>query len=57
MSDVTYLGDGLYAKIVNLQVTLMANDPECPTDVVYIEWPEVYENLVKFVEGAMGNYG
>lgn len=57
MSDIVYLGDGLYAKIENMQVVLMANDPNRPSDLIYLEWPEVYENLVKFVEARMADYG
>jgi len=45
-----YLGDGLYAKFENMQVVLMANDLNHPTDTVYLEWPDVYNALVKFVE-------
>ena len=45
-----YLGDGLYVKFENMQVVLMANDPEHPTDTVYLEWPDVYHALLKFVE-------
>ena len=45
-----YLGDGLYAKFENMQVVLMANSHSNPTDTVYLEWPDVYNALVKFVE-------
>ncbi len=44
-----YLGDGLYAKFENLQIILMTNDPQHPTDTMCIEYPDVYEALRKFV--------
>ena len=53
MSDITYLGDGLYAKFENFQFVLMANSPKEPTDTVYLEYPEIYEAFVKFAERAI----
>lgn len=49
MRKTAYLGDGLYAKFENMQIILMANDPNDPSDTVYIEWPNVYNSLVEFV--------
>ena len=44
-----YLGDGLYVSFDGYQLALKANHHEYPTDIVYLE-PQVWENLVKFVE-------
>lgn len=44
-----YLGDGLYVSFDGHQLALKANHHEYPTDTVYLE-PQVWENLVKFVE-------
>lgn len=49
MKTKSYLGDGLYAEFDGYQIALKANSHEYPTDTVYLE-PQVYENLVKFVE-------
>jgi hypothetical protein len=48
-----YLGDGLYAKFENCQIILMANDPNDPTDEVFIEWPYVWDSLVAFVKRSL----
>ena len=48
--DATYLGDGLYAMFENGQIVLMANDRHHPTDTVYLDYPDVYNALVAFVE-------
>jgi hypothetical protein len=50
MSDPHYLGDGLYAKIEDGSLVLMANSCVDPTDTVYLE-PSVWENLKKFADG------
>jgi hypothetical protein len=51
MTDNTvYLGDGLYAKFENMQIALMSNDPQNPSDTVYIEWPEIWDALTSFVK-------
>ncbi len=44
-----YVGDGVYAGFDGYQIILRANSHEYPTDIVYLE-PQVWENLVKFVE-------
>lgn len=51
--NVTYLGDGLYAKFENCQIVLTANDPKFPTDKVYIEWPDIWYALVAFVKRSL----
>ena len=48
-----YLGDGLYVVFENMQIKLMANSPTEPTDVVYLEWPMVYEALQRFVAKSL----
>ena len=55
--NIVYLGDGLYAKFENLQIVLMANDPQRPTDKVYVEWPGVWNSLVSFVQAAQDTTG
>ena len=52
-----YLGDGLYAVFENMQIKLMANDATEPTDVVYLEWPMVYEALQAFVGRSLKEIG
>jgi hypothetical protein len=49
MKTESYLGDGCYVSFDGYQLALKANHHEYPTDVVYLE-PQVWENLVKFVE-------
>ena len=49
MKTESYLGDGCYVSFDGYQIALKANSSEYPTDIVYIE-PQVWENLVKFVE-------
>lgn len=53
MTQPTYLGDGLYAAFENFQFVLMANSPKEPTDTVYLEYPEIYKEFVKFAERAI----
>jgi hypothetical protein len=49
-SNKAYLGDALYVVAVHGTVLkLCANDPEEPSDVVYLE-PETYEALVRFAD-------
>lgn len=55
--DIVYLGDGLYAYFENMQIILMANDRKNPTDVVYIEWPDVWNALKTFVENELSEFG
>ena len=45
----SYIGDGVYAIFDGYGIWLHANDPEHPTDRIYLE-PEVYRELTKFVE-------
>lgn len=49
MKTESYLGDGCYVSFDGYQLALKANSSEYPTDVVYLA-PQVWENLVKFVE-------
>jgi hypothetical protein len=42
-----YLGDGLYALHHNYRIELRANDPNAPTDRVFLE-PEVLKQLIRF---------
>jgi hypothetical protein len=49
MKTESYLGDGCYVSFDGYQLALKANHHEYPTDIVYLE-PQVWENLVKFVE-------
>ena len=46
-SYATYLGDGLYAKFDGYQIMLLANDPENPSDVVYLD-RYVYQELIEY---------
>lgn len=45
----TYLGDGLYASFDGYQIALKANDPNNPTDTVYLD-EKVTEAFVKFLD-------
>lgn len=47
-----YLGDGLYVKIEEGQVVLMANSHEYPTDTVYLE-DSVLKNFNQYVKGVL----
>lgn len=47
----TYLGDGVYAEIQHGQVVLTVEDGISTNSRIYLE-PEVYTNLVRFVEDA-----
>lgn len=49
-----YLGDGLYAEFDGNQIALMANDPDDPTDTVYLD-EHTLTAFLKFVESIKGN--
>lgn len=53
--NIVYLGDGLYAEFVDAQIILRANDPYMPSDIVYIEWPDVWTALSDFVKRSLDN--
>lgn len=44
-----YLGDGLYAEFNGYQITLKANDPISPSDVVYMD-EDVIASFIRFVD-------
>lgn len=44
-----YIGDGVYVKIKNGTLVLMANHHEEPTDTIVLE-PEVLFKLMKYIE-------
>jgi len=44
-----YIGDGVYSKIENGSLILMANHHEQPTDIIVLE-PEVLFKLMKYIE-------
>lgn len=56
MSDPVYLGDGLYARFNGSRITLLTDDLAAPTDVVCIEWPDVWQRLQTFVNARV-KYG
>ena len=47
METKSYLGDGVYVEWDGWGVWLHANDPDEPTDSIYLE-PEVFDSLVDF---------
>jgi len=52
VSDIkpaAYLGDALYARFVNEQIELRANDPNFPTDIVYLE-EGVFKAFLEFAK-------
>lgn len=48
-TNTEYLGDGVYVIEENGMVKLMANDPETPSDTIYLE-PDVFISLVKWAQ-------
>mgnify|MGYP005839422769 CR=1 FL=1 len=44
-----YIGDGVYVEYDGFGIWLKANDPDLPTDQVYLE-PEVLKELNSFAE-------
>lgn len=46
---VEYIGDGVYVKIENGSLILMANHHEQPTDIIVLE-PEILFKLMKYIE-------
>lgn len=50
----TYLGDGLYAKFDGWQIELLANNPDDPSDTVYLE-QDVYQALVEYANRVFSN--
>ena len=53
MSDVTYLGDGVYAEYDGYGIELKANEYENPTDTIYLEF-EVIEALIRYYNKNVG---
>lgn len=47
--ELCYLGDGLYVKVEEGQVVLMANDAHNPSDTVYLE-PSVLDSFIKYLK-------
>lgn len=45
----TYLGDGLYCFYEHGQFELRANNPDNPTDTVYLD-KSVFKNFLRFAE-------
>lgn len=45
----TYLGDGLYCFFEHGQFELRANNPDNPTDTVYLDG-SVFKNFLRFAE-------
>ena len=50
---IEYLGDGLYAEFKNDMIGLKANDPENPTDIVWLEF-DVCENFFRYAKRCYG---
>jgi hypothetical protein len=46
-NEMTYLGDGVYAKFDGYQIVLHVNDKDNPSDVVYLEY-NVFKSLVGY---------
>lgn len=51
-----HLGDGLYAEWDGYYLKLMANDPNDPTDTVYLE-DYVIDALLRFIERLQEDSG
>jgi len=49
-----YLGDGLYVEFDGYQIALKANDPDNPTDTVYLD-EHTLTSFLAFVESIKGN--
>ena len=52
MEKFEYLGDGVYAAWNGVDVRLMANDHQNPTDVIWLT-PEVLKELNRFYNKHM----
>lgn len=48
-NEVSYLGDGLYVKNDGFQIVLMANDPQYPTDTVYLD-SQTLSNFLDYIK-------